>query len=51
MILSQILQPSCVKMPLQGTDKRAVITELVNLLDAGRLLLDKDIVLQAVLSA
>ena len=50
MILSQILQPSCVKVPLEGNDKQSVITELVNLLDAGKLLLNKDVALQAVLS-
>ena len=50
MILSQILKPSCVKVPLEGKDKHSVIIELVNLLDAGKLLLDKDVALQAVLS-
>ena len=29
MILTQILQPTCVKVPLEGKDKNAVITELV----------------------
>ena len=50
MILSQILQPSLVKVPLAGKDKQSVITELVNLLDAGKLLLNKDVALQAVLN-
>ncbi|MFA5240325.1 MAG: PTS sugar transporter subunit IIA, partial [Phycisphaerae bacterium] len=50
MILSQILKPSCVKVPLEGKDKRSIITELVNLLDAGKLLLNKDVVLQAVIN-
>ena len=50
MILSQILKPSCVKVPLEGKDKHSIIIELVNLLDAGKLLLNKDVALQAVLS-
>jgi fructose-specific phosphotransferase system IIA component len=50
MILSQILQPSCVKVPLAGSDKQSVITELVNLLDTGKLLLDKETALKAVLN-
>jgi fructose-specific phosphotransferase system IIA component len=50
MILSQILQANCVKVPLAGNDKRAVITELVNILDTAKLLLDKDKALEAVLN-
>lgn len=50
MILNQILQPGCVKVPLQGRDKQSAITELVEVLDAGRLLLNKEIALQAVLT-
>jgi len=49
MILTQILQPACVKVPLEGKDKKSIITELVDLLDANGLLLDKDVVLKAVL--
>jgi fructose-specific phosphotransferase system IIA component len=49
MILTQILQPSCVKAPLQGKDKKSVITELVDLLDSNGLLLDRNVVLEAVL--
>jgi len=49
MLLTQILQPTCVKVPLEGKDKESVITELVDLLDANGLLLDKNIVLDAVL--
>jgi len=49
MILTQILQPSCVKAPLQGEDKKSVITELVDLLNDNGLLLDRDVVLEAVL--
>jgi len=48
MLLTQILQPSCVKVPLEGKDKESVITELVELLDANGLLLDKNVVLDAV---
>jgi len=48
MLLTQILQLNCVKAPLEGKDKESVITELVELLDANGLLLDKDIVLEAV---
>jgi fructose-specific phosphotransferase system IIA component len=50
MILTQILKPACVKVPLDGKDKESVIKELVELLDANSLLLDKNEVLQAVLS-
>ena len=50
MNLTQILRPDCVKVPLEGRDKRSVITELINLLDAGRLLLNKDVALQSVLA-
>lgn len=49
MILTQILEPSCVKVPLEGRTKEAVITELVDLLDARGLLTDKAVVLDAVL--
>jgi fructose-specific phosphotransferase system IIA component len=48
MILTRILQSSCVKVPLKSTDKRSAITELVNVLDANKLLSDKDAALQAV---
>ena len=50
MVLTQCLQPGCVKVPLAGKDKRAVITELVNVLDDGNLLLNKDIALKAILA-
>lgn len=48
MVLTQILQPTCVKAPLDGTDKNSVITELVDLLAENNLLLDRDLVLEAV---
>jgi fructose-specific phosphotransferase system IIA component len=50
MILSQMLQPAYVKVPLAGSDKQSIIKELVDLLDAGKLLLDKNMALQAVLN-
>jgi len=49
MILTQILQPSCIKVPLEGKDKKSLITELVDLLDNNGLLLDRDSALEAVL--
>ena len=50
MILTKILQPTCVKVPLEGKDKQSVITELVDLLDTNGLLLDKNVVLDTVLA-
>jgi fructose-specific phosphotransferase system IIA component len=50
MILTRILRPGCTKVPVESRDKRSVITELVDLLDANGLLLDKDVALQAVLA-
>ncbi len=49
MVLTQILQPTCVKVPLESKDKQSVIVELVDLLDDNGLLLDKEAVLDAVL--
>ncbi len=49
MILTQILQPTCVKAPLGSTGKDAAITELVDLLAESGSLLDRDVVLEAVL--
>ncbi len=48
MLLTQILQPSCVIVPLEGKDKESVITELVEVLDSNGLLLDKKVALDAV---
>lgn len=50
MVLTQILQPECVKVPLAGKDKTAVITELVDLLDKQGFLTDKAMVLDSVLA-
>lgn len=51
MILTQILQLNCVKVPVESTSKDAVITELVDLVDkqTSGLILDRAIVLDAVL--
>lgn len=49
MNLTQILQPTCVKAPLEGKSKDSVITELVELLADSGQLLDKEVVLEAVL--
>jgi len=48
MILTQILRPGCIKVPLQGKDKNAVISELIDLLDINGLLLDKKAACDAV---
>ena len=50
MTLVQILQPGCVKAPLAGSNKEEVITELVDLLDASGALIDRNVVLEAVLT-
>jgi fructose-specific phosphotransferase system IIA component len=50
MLLTQILRPACVKVPLESKDKQSAITELVDLLDADGLLLDRDVILDAVLA-
>jgi len=48
MILTQILQPTCVKVPLDSRDKYSAITELVDLLSKHKLVLDRDTALDAV---
>lgn len=50
MTLTEILQPACIKVPLEGKDKQSVIIELVDLLDANGLLLDRQAALEAVLT-
>jgi len=50
MILTQILQPTCVKVPLENKDKKAAIIELVDLLDKNKSLLNRDAALQAILT-
>jgi len=49
MILTQIMQPTCIKVPLDGCDKDSAITELVDLLAANKQIQDREIVLEAVL--
>jgi len=48
MILTQILQPTCVKVPLEGKDKDATITELVDVLDKNKLIQNRQTVMDAV---
>ena len=48
MLLTQIVQPSCMRVPLQSRDKKAAISELIDLLDSSGLLMDKAAVSQAV---
>jgi len=50
MILTQILQPDYIKVPLASRDKEAAITELVDLLHANGLLLNRDDALEAILT-
>jgi fructose-specific phosphotransferase system IIA component len=48
MMLTQILQPTCIKVPLAGPDKDSVITELVDVLDENGLLQNRQSALDAV---
>jgi fructose-specific phosphotransferase system IIA component len=48
MTLTQILQPTCIKVPLESRDKYSVITELVDLLNENRLLHGREAALDAV---
>ena len=50
MILTQILRPACVKVPLETSNKEEIITELVDLLDANSLLPDRNVALEAILT-
>lgn len=50
MILSAILTPERIKVPLEGTTKEAVIEELVNVLDQDGCLTDSTSTLKAVLT-
>ena len=50
MVLTQILHPNCVKVPVESRDKEAVITELIDLLAANGLFSDRDVALEAVLT-
>lgn len=50
MVLTQILEPQWVKVPLAGNDKESAIIELVDILNASKLLIDRNEVLQSVMS-
>ena len=49
MILTQILQPTCIKVPVDSNDKDSAITELVDMLAASNQIKNRDEVLEAVL--
>ncbi len=49
MLLTHILQPSCLKVPLDSKDKESAICELVDILNDSGLLSDHDKVLKAIL--
>ncbi len=49
MILTEILQPTCVKVPVTSKDKESAITELIDVLASGGYLLDRESVLEAVM--
>lgn len=49
MEIAKILTPERIRVPLQGTDKNAVITELVAVLDQTGALANRDTALQSVL--
>lgn len=50
MILTQILQPTCIKAPLASTNKDDAIEELINLLSDNECLSDRGQALEAVLA-
>jgi fructose-specific phosphotransferase system IIA component len=50
MILTQILQPGCLKVPLENQQKEKAILELVDLLYENGAFKDKDTVINAVLT-
>lgn len=50
MVLTQILQPSCIKAPLESKDKEAAIEELINVVAQAGLMSDPAEALQAVLA-
>ncbi|MFN0135727.1 MAG: PTS sugar transporter subunit IIA [Phycisphaerae bacterium] len=49
MLLSQLLAPERVRVPLLGADKTALITELIDVLAANECLADPKVALEAVL--
>ena len=50
MILTNILQSDCIKVPLEGKDKSAVIEELLDLLVSAELITERDAALNAVMA-
>jgi fructose-specific phosphotransferase system IIA component len=42
MILTEILKPSCVKVPLDATDKKSAIFELVDIMESANLVRDAE---------
>jgi fructose-specific phosphotransferase system IIA component len=48
MLLSNILQARCIKVPLDSTEKDAAISELIDMLDVHGLIRDKELVSDAV---
>jgi len=49
MNLTKILRPECIKVPLEGKDKQAVINELIDVLNDDGQLLDRNEALEAVM--
>jgi fructose-specific phosphotransferase system IIA component len=50
MLLTEILQPACIKVPLDAKDKESAITQLLDLLNESGLLQDRDGALEAVMN-
>ena len=50
MNLTQIMPPTCVKVPLVGSDKNSIITEMIDVLHSNGQLLDRQVALDAVLN-
>lgn len=50
MKIADILNKSCIRVPLENSDKTAVITELVDLLSENDQIADRDSVLSAILA-
>jgi len=50
MLLTQILKPACVKVPLESKDKESAIIELLDLLDSNGQLKDRQAALDAVMT-
>ncbi len=50
MLITQILHPDCVKVPLESTDKEAAITELIDLLNSKGFFTNRDEVFDAVMA-